>query len=580
MRAIRRFLPSCGGRPRHGVAVWLTVAFSAAGAAPTLDHLYPVALQAGTTNSLTAIGKFDPWPPQVWVDAPGIEFQAATNTGRFTVSLRPDTPPGPHLVRLFNERGASAPRFLVVTTEPQLDEHEPNDDLTRPQPLESWPASLNGRLDPAGDVDSFAVRLEAGQTLVASLQAYVLGSPFDGVLRLVDARGVPVAFNHDDGRTLDPLLAWTAPTPGTYVLQVFGFAYPARAEVRFTGGDACVYRLHLSHGPYLRYPLPLGVQRGARTHLRLCGWNLRAPDATSDAQAPGPEVEFDGTTLAADVPWTPFRAPGCENTVALPVGDGPELLETEPNDTTDTAMPLAWPCAVTGRIERAGDVDAFGFEAKQGDALAFVLQSAALGFPLDARLSIEDARGKSLAAADDGATADPALDWTAPADGRFVAVVSSVLHRGGTEHLYRLSVQRARPAVTCVVTSHDLTLEPGKTNDLKVRVTRQRGFSAKLTLTATGLPEGVSAGVVEVPDKGGEVTLPVAASDGAAPFRGPIRVVATEAESGAVHPAVAQLVSTTMVNGVPNGYHTLVIDSTEDIWLTVLPPAAQPAPGE
>src|SRR5438034_834991 len=38
-------------------------------AGPTLDHLYPVAVQIGSTNAVTAIGKFDPWPPKVWVDA-------------------------------------------------------------------------------------------------------------------------------------------------------------------------------------------------------------------------------------------------------------------------------------------------------------------------------------------------------------------------------------------------------------------------------------------------------------------------------------------------------------------------------
>lgn len=580
MRVIRRFLRSHRWRPGPWAVAWLAVACSAASAAPTLEHWYPVALQAGTTNHLTAIGKFDPWPPHVWVDAPGVLFQAETNAGRFTVSVSPDAPPGPHLVRLFNESGASSPRFLVVATAPQLDEREPNDDFAKPQPLEALPASVNGRLDRAGDVDSFALTLDAGQTLVASLEAYVLGSPFDGVLRLVDARGVQVAFNHDDGRTLDPWLAWTAPAPGAYVLQVFGFAYPAHAEVRFTGGAACVYRLHVFTGPYLRYTLPLGVQRGARTRLRLCGWNFSSSGANAGSQTPGAEAEFDGAELTADALWTPFRAPGCENAITLPVGEGPELLETEPNDTTDTAMPLAWPGAVTGGIERAGDVDAFAFEAKQGDALSFSLQSAALGFPLDAQLRIEDAQGKTLASADDGATADPAIDWTAPADGRFVAVVSCVLHRGGSDHLYRLSVQRARPAVKCVVTSHDLTLEPGKTNDLKVRVTRLHGFSAKLTLTASGLPEGVSASAVDVPDKGGEVSLPVVASADAAPFGGPIRVVATETESGVTHPAVAELVSTTIVNGVPNGYHTLVIESTEDLWLTVLPPAAEPSKRE
>src|SRR6266516_6650722 len=58
--------------------------FATQAAAPTLDHFYPIAVQIGSTNAVSAIGKFDPWPPKVWVDAPGIEFKTETNTGMFT----------------------------------------------------------------------------------------------------------------------------------------------------------------------------------------------------------------------------------------------------------------------------------------------------------------------------------------------------------------------------------------------------------------------------------------------------------------------------------------------------------------
>jgi len=252
--------------------VWLTVVVLCTpiqlhAAAPTLEHLYPVAVQIGSTNTITAIGKFDPWPPKVWVDAPGIVFTAETNSGKFTVEIATNAPTGPHLVRVFNEQGASGPRFLIVTREPQSSEQESNDDFRKPQTLDSLPASLNGRLDKSGDVDSFAVTLEAGQTIVVSLEAYTLASPMDAVLRLVDSRGVQLALSDDDGRTFDPLLVWTAKSAGTYVLQVFGFAYPAVSDVKFTGGNACVYRLHVSHGPCLHYTLPLGVRRGAHTTL-------------------------------------------------------------------------------------------------------------------------------------------------------------------------------------------------------------------------------------------------------------------------------------------------------------------------
>src|SRR5262249_13441154 len=105
---------------------------SAFAAVPTLDHLYPVAVQAGATNSVTAIGKFDPWPVKVWVDAPGVVFRPETNSGKFKVEVAADAPVGPRLIRAFDERGASVLRFLVVTREPQLVEQEPNDDFARP----------------------------------------------------------------------------------------------------------------------------------------------------------------------------------------------------------------------------------------------------------------------------------------------------------------------------------------------------------------------------------------------------------------------------------------------------------------
>ena len=215
-------------------------------ATPSLDHLYPVAVARGTTNTVTAIGKFEPWPAKMWVDVPGVVFKPETNNGKFVVEVAANAPAGAHLVRAFNEQGASVPRFLVITETAPVTEEEPNDERQKPQRIEQSPAQINGRLDKTGDVDGYEIALKAGQTVVASLECFVLMSPVDAVLRLVDSRGVEVAFNHDDGRTFDPELAFTAPRDGAYILQVFGFAYPADSSIRFTGNSKCVYRLHVA----------------------------------------------------------------------------------------------------------------------------------------------------------------------------------------------------------------------------------------------------------------------------------------------------------------------------------------------
>ena len=93
----------------------------------------------------------------------------------------------------------------------------------------------------------------------------------------------------------------------------------------------------------------------------------------------------------------------------------------------------------------AGDEDRFGFAAMKDEKFLIEVQSVSLGFPLDAWLKLENSKGRELEKNDDSAGADPKLEWTAPDDGTFVAVIGNVLHRGGADYLYRLSVRRAMP---------------------------------------------------------------------------------------------------------------------------------------
>jgi hypothetical protein len=365
-------------------------------------------------------------------------------------------------------------------------------------------------------VDSFAIQLDAGQTLTAALDAYVLGSPVDAVLRLVDTRGLELALNHDNGRNLDPALTWTAQAAGTYVLQVFGFAVPATADVRFTGSDACVYRLHLANA-------------------------APAPSAFPPASMP----EWTERNHAARTAGQPAPAP---------------------------------PFAVTGAIERIGGQDHFGFVAAKGENLVLAIQSAALGLPLDAWLAIRNSAGKELVRNDDGTNADPVLEWSAPETGTYTAVVGSVLRRAGADHRYRLSVQPARPRFQGVIAESGFTVEPGKSAKIKVTARRIEGFNTRLTATVAGLPAGVSASPVELDGTAKEITLDLAATADAPPFSGPVQVEFREENSDTVRPAIHELVSTTLRNGVPQGFRDLVITSTDQLWLTVLPaPPAKPA---
>jgi hypothetical protein len=555
------------------LSLFLLAVMGLRAAVPVLDHVFPAALQIGSTQSVTLVGKFDPWPTRLDLDIPGVTWEATTNTGVITVRVSPKAPVGPQVIRAFSPEGVSAPRFLILSSHPQRAEVEPNDEMRTAQVLSDLPAEVNGRLEKNGDVDSYSVELQAGQTLVARLDAYTLQSPLDPVLRLLDAQGVQVAWNHDEVRSLDPLLAWRAPKAGTYVLQVFGFAYPADSDLRFSGSTKSVYRLHVSTDPVARHGWPLGVSRSVETRVRWGDWGV--PEMSSESTL------VPSSAIASGTVGHSLQFPGHRLPVEMPVGAGKEWVEVEPNDTAATAQALEIPSAVSGDLDRAGDEDRYRVSAKKGEALRLEVQAAGLGFPLDAWMKVEDATGKELVRNDDSGGADPVLDWTPPESAEYRVVVGNLLQRGGRDQRYRLSVQRPQPVWIASVPEAFLSLEPGKTNEWKVAITRRFGADTRLTVSVSGLPPGVRVDPVEVPEKALEATLRWITATNAGSFSGPfqVEVMAPKSVQGlaGVQQAQFSLVSAGENNGVPQGFRRLVVESVSRLWMTVLPMPSKPA---
>ena len=545
----------------------LLSASTAFSAPPELKHLFPVAGHRGTSGAVS-IGKTDAWP-SVWVDTPGVKFTPTPMLGVYNVDTAADAVPGPHLVRAWNAEGASAPRFFIVSEKPEILAKEPNDTTADAQSIESLPATISGRLDKGGDVDCFAVSLKKGQTLVASVQAYVLASTVDPLLRVTDRSGRVVAFNHDS-ETLDPFLVWEVPRDGIYVVQVLGFAYPAQASVQLIGGEGCVYRLHLSVGPTVRYASPLNVKAGTKSSLHLIGWNLPTAEAECDATGAASGAVVSRPS-GLDAEWLePVRAT-----------DFAEGIEEEPR-RTDVTQEIPLPGAVTGRIRAAREEDRYKFTAGKSKAYEIALIASKVGSPLDAWLRLEGADGKELAKNDDAGSRDPRLTWTAPADGTFTVVLGDLTHRGGDEFLYRIAINEAAPAISGSVAAHAYAVGAGKTAEIKATVKRVHGHKAAVELAAINLPSGGTAAAVEVPEKGGEATLKLVAEESAAAANQPFQLVLRE--KGNAHEQFVRysIASTSEDNGVPQGYADLVINSTEQLWITVTPtkvemPNAPPA---
>jgi len=542
---------------------------TARAAAPTLDYFYPAGAQRGATTTVTASGKFDPCPLQAWTASPEIKFEPATASGAFTVKISDTASTGPHLIRLYNADGASALRLFMVGQQHEINETEPNDDLSKVKTLQPLPITINGVLEKPGDVDAYAFHLEAGQCLIASVLGRRLGAPMDPMLHLFDETGNELAFAHD-GFGLDPLLIYHARISGTYIIRISAFAFPPAADVKLTGAKNDIYRLSLSTGPFARATWPAGVQRGQKKTLDF--QNLCALTENS-------KIEIDATKLRANQDYLFIPTQDGEGRLRVEVGNGPELLvDPAVPDASGTAGPtvktlLSPPFAINARISSPGEEDSYQFTAKKSEKLILSLRAGTLGSSLDVLLRLEDATKKELLRNDDAVgDGDLRVEWTPPADGNYRVLISDLKHQGDKNAIYRLSVEKALPAITATVAAGEFKLMAGKSIPIKLNTNRLNGHSGNLIATAADLPASITSTAAPIPEKGGEITINLSASLEAKAFSGPIRLIllGTDPDN-----PLAQSATFDLTKEVSQQF----ISSSESVWLTVqpLPPTTQPS---
>ena len=81
-----------------------------------------------------------------------------------------------------------------------------------------------------------------------------------------------------------------------------------------------------------------------------------------------------------------------------------------------------------------------------------------------------------------------------------------------------------------------------------------------------------------MPEKEGEVTLKMTASADAKPAHQPIRLLLKSADARIEQSVRYVMTSTSENNGVPEGFADLLVDSTDQLFLTVLPAPPVPPP--
>ncbi len=279
-----------------------------------------------------------------------------------------------------------------------------------------------------------------------------------------------------------------------------------------------------------------------------------------------PRIEFtaseDGTytLLASGFAYPPkadVRFGGGNTTVyRLRFEHPPPAIERAPEPER-----IAVPGKLSGWIGTHRERDRYAFDARKGETLRIEVRAAPLGSLLDPSLRILGSDGKVLARGDDinaKTDHDAALDWKAPADGAFVAEIHDLNRMHGERYYYQLEITRPEPHIDATAAAHALTVKAGEKTEFKIKATRKYGFAEKVSAAFESLPQGVTAKPVEVPEKGGEITLVLEAAADAPASSQPISV------------RIGDAIVTHSIKGAHADAGDLLINETSELWLTVI----------
>lgn len=496
-------------------ALTLACALPALADPPSLAYIFPAGGQRGATVAVRIGGHhlhgnapFEMLGPgvtasprirqtdKVWFEGPVIPLPASQQKEDYPsdyagqVQIAADAPLGPRRFRTWTAQGATPSLTFVVGEHPEILETEVEGDT--PATAVKLPVTINGRIFPREDVDLWEFDGVAGQPVHCQLAARALGSPLDGQLQILNARGERLLESAPTGDNEDPSLTFTPRENGRFRVRVVDFDSE--------GLQHYVYRLTLVAGPHVAWTFPLGGKAGGPLALELVGAGL-----------PQPKVQID----------LPPRAGGeagpRDERVALKLGERsvPVTFETDVLDEvveagkTPTQLPA--PCVANGRISTPGETDEWLLAAKKGEAWELDLRAGRLGSPLDSVLVIQGPDGKEVARDQDSASAaDSFLRFTAPADGTYTVRVSEQFaHRGGPAYGYRLRVTRPAPDFRLSFATDAIIAErgKGKAPKFKLDVQRSGGFDGEITLAIEGLPAGVSLVKDKLPAKQPSVQL-------------------------------------------------------------------------
>src|SRR5436190_14568632 len=191
---------------------------------------------------------------------------------------------------------------------------------------------------------------------------------------------------------------------------------------------------------------PAGGQAGQTVEVTVTGSNLDSLHgnvAGLHCELLGPS-RFRLTIPAGTPPGLYDLWGASEQGVSSPrtffIGNRPERIEEESNDSLRTALTVPLDVVINGRIEKPGDLDHFRFAAKRGQRVIIECWADRIDSRLRTVLEVFDMQGRRLAVNRGYFGNDPLIDLRVPSDGDYVVKVQDLISAGGADYYYRLDI--------------------------------------------------------------------------------------------------------------------------------------------
>ena len=428
------------------------------------------------------------------------------------VTAPADASLSPRELRVMAPGGVSNPLNLNVGQWPEIAKRDPNTSLADAQPVD-LPAVISGVLNTGAQTNHYKFKAKKGEEFVFEVDAARRGLALDSSLMVLDAKGKELARN-EDAIGLDSLLFFTAPADGEF--------FVALRDFRYRGGNEYSYRLTAGPIPYVESLFPFGGARGKSVEIAINGRNL------------------DGTTkmtldIAAKAPRSQeirVKTPrGYSNLIPFNVSDLNEITEAEPNNALTNAQAVTVPLVINGRIGEPKDIDRFKFKSASDQKLVCDVSASRFGSKLDALLILTDTNGAVMQQNDDAAGSDARIEFDAKKDTEYVLAIRDLTDRGGERYGYRLSIRPPTAAAAASFVGRFLPDAPRVhregTTKLRCEITRAGGFDGPVRFVCEGLPSGVFAESLVIPNAPSSGLLLITATKETALSSYPIRVMAS-----------------------------------------------------